>query len=122
MLGIALALVVIFAVLFTPGGGEFELPGAVESITPGNDETVLRQIDLSIDMGIGYDIEVFVDGVRIPPVEIAVTEATGLHVWQPGPGKAFSEWSSGLHSVQVNFEKTSGRADVGSIRWVFRVQ
>lgn len=122
LLGIALALIVIFAVVFAPGGGEFELPAAVESISPGNDETVLRQIDLTIDMAVGYDIELFVDGVRIPESEIAFTEATGVHVWHPGPPSAPTEWSAGFHSVHINYERISGRVDVGSVSWVFRVQ
>jgi hypothetical protein len=122
LLGIALALIVIFAVVFSPGGGEFELPAAVQSISPGNNETVLRQIDLTIDMAIGYDIELFVDGARIPNSEIAFTEATGVHIWKPGASSTRTEWSAGFHSVHINYERATGRIDVGSVSWVFRVQ
>ena len=122
LLGVALVLVVMFAVVFAPGGGEFTLPEAIDNIEPGNNETVQRQIDLVVDMAVGYRIELFIDGVRIPDDEIAVTPATGRHVWRPGVSSTFGEWTSGLHSVLVNYESISGTIDVGSVGWVFRVQ
>ena len=122
LLGVALALIVIFAVVFAPGGDEFRLPEAVESISPENDDTVLRQIDLTIDMAVGYEIELFVDGVPIPDDEITVTKATGRHVWRPGPAAVFPEWSYGLHSVHIIYERIAGGVDIGSVSWVFRVQ
>ena len=122
ILGLALALVVMFAVVWAPGGREFQLPAAVESIAPGNGETVLRQIDLQIDMQVGYDIELFIDGRLIPPSEITFTEATGKYVWRPGPGRTFEEWTLGAHSIGITYERVSGRIDVGSLSWVFRVQ
>lgn len=120
-LGIALVLVVLFAVVFAPGGGEFSLPDAVDSISPGNDATVQRQIDLTIDMAVGYRITLFVDGVRIPEDEITVTEATGRHSWAPGPSSVFSEWAPGLHSVYFEYESLGSRIDIGTVNWVFRV-
>ena len=122
LLGMALALVVVFAVVLAPGGNGFELPPAIESVSPGNGETVLRQIDLTIDMQVGYTIDVFVDGVHIPSDEIRFSEATGRHTWVPGPTKTFPEWASGLHSVQVSYIRLGGRADAGDVRWTFRVQ
>lgn len=122
LLGVALALVVIFAVIWAPGGREFRLPAAVESITPGNGETVLRQIDLRIDMQVGYTIELFIDGVRIPADEISATEATGRFTWVPGPSKTFEEWSVGPHSIGITYERLGDRIDVGQLSWVFRVQ
>ena len=122
LLGLAFALVVVFAVLWAPGGREFRLPAAIESISPDNGETVLRQIDLRVDMQVGYTIELFVDGVQIPAAEISFTAATGRYVWVPGPTKTFTEWSLGTHSIGVTYERSSGRIDVGQASWVFRVQ
>lgn len=122
LLGLALALVVVFAVVWAPGGRGFELPDAVESVSPSNGDTVLRQIDLEIDMRIGYDIELFVDGLRIPDDEIGFTTATGRYVWAPGPGKTFEEWTQGTHSVGITYESVSGGIDIGQLSWVFRVQ
>lgn len=122
LLGVAFALVVVFAVIWAPGGREFRLPVAVESISPGNGETVLRQIELRVDMQFGYAIELFIDGVQIPADEISFTEATGRYVWVPGPAKALTEWSLGTHSIGITYERTSGRIDVGQVSWIFRVQ
>ena len=123
LLGLAFALVVVFAVVLAPGGERFELPDAVESITPSNGETVLRQIDLRIDMMVGYDIELFIDGVKIPDDEIGLIEATGVRVWSPGVSSTFEEWSLGTHSIGITYESVSGgRVDVGALSWIFRVQ
>jgi uncharacterized protein (DUF58 family) len=122
LLGLALALVIVFAVVWAPGGREFRLPPAVDSISPSNGETVLRQIDLRIDMRVGYNIELFVDGVRIPDDEIAHTPATGRYVWVPGPAKTFADWTLGTHSVGITYERAGGRVDAGTLSWVFRVQ
>jgi hypothetical protein len=122
LLGMVFTLVVIFAVVWAPGGREFRLPAAVESIAPGNGETVLRQIDLRIDMQVGYSIELFIDGVQIPAEEIRFTEATGRYVWAPGPASTFDEWSPGAHSIGIRYESVGGRVDAGQVSWVFRVQ
>jgi hypothetical protein len=123
VLGLALALVVVFAVVWAPGGREFRLPAAVERISPYNGDAVLRQIELRVDMQAGYTIELFVDGVRIPDDEIAATEATAQYVWAPGPDKTFAEWSRGTHSVGIRYERIAADGiDVGQLSWVFRVQ
>jgi len=122
LLGVAFALVVMFAVVWAPGGREFRLPTAVESISPANGDTVLHQIDLRIDMQIGYTIELFIDGVAVPVDEISFTEATGLYVWMPGPGMTFDEWALGTHSVGITYERVSGGVDVGQLSWAFRAQ
>ena len=121
-LGVAFALVVVFAVVLAPGGTETAIPPAVESIAPANNETVQRQTALTVDMQVGYDIDLYIDGVKIPADEVAHTQATGKFVWTPGPATTFSEWSPGLHSVQVSYVRVSGRADAGEVRWTFRVQ
>lgn len=122
LLGIAFALVIMFAVVWAPGGREFRLPAAVESISPGNGETVLRRIDLRIDMQVGYTIELFIDRVLVPADEISFTEATGLYVWVPGPGRTFDEWTLGTHTVGITYERVSGRVDAGQVSWAFRAQ
>lgn len=121
-LGVALILVVVFAVVFAPGGGEFELPRAVESISPGNGATVQRQIGLTIDMEVGYEIELFVDGVAIPRAEIGYSVQTGRYTWSPGVDKTFPEWSPGTHSIGITYQRLSGEIDAGQLSWVFRVQ
>lgn len=122
ILGLLLGAVVVFAVLGSPSGREIELPTAVESIEPANDATVLRQTDLVVNMAVGYEIDLVVDGELIPRDEMTITEATGVHVWRPGPGRTFEEWSPGIHTIQVDYTRLTGTADVGTVRWVFRAQ
>lgn len=122
LLGVSLALVAVFAVIWAPGGREFQLPPAVESISPGNGETVLRQIALRVDMQVGYSIMLFIDGVEIPVDQLEFTEATGRYSWAPGQSMTFDEWTLGTHSVGIKYERVAGRVDVGQLSWVFRVQ
>ncbi len=121
-LGMALIAVVVFAVVLSPDAPLPELPEAIEEIAPGDGDTVLRQTDLTIDMAIGYEIEVFIDSVFIPPSEFTYVEPTATWTWVPGPGKSFAAWDPGLHSVLIRYERVVGGVDFGEYRWVFRVQ
>ena len=121
-LGVALIAVVVFAVVLSPDAPLPELPEAVEAITPADGDTVLRQTDLTIDMAIGYEIEVFIDSVLVPASEFSYVEPTAVWTWVPGPGKRFEAWEPGLHSVLVRYERVVGGVDIGEHRWVFRVQ
>lgn len=122
LLGVALALVVVIAVVITPGGEPTPLPEAIESISPTDGATVLRPTQLVIDMQVDYTIELFVDGTPIPPDEIDFMEATGRHVWTPGDGKVFTDWPVGATSVFISWDRVQGLPDPGEYRWTFRVQ
>lgn len=122
LLGVALAAVVVAAVVLAPSGRVTELPEAVERISPVDGSTVLRQTQLEVDMRVGYGIELFVDGVRIPFDEIRFTESTGTHVWRPGPGLTFETWRPGAHAILIRWDRVVGLPDPGELRWSFRVQ
>jgi len=122
LLGLALIGVVVFAVVLGPDTQQAALPDAVEAISPADSSTVLRQTDLVVDMSVGYEIALFVDGRAIPDSEITFVEGTGVRTWIPGPGKTFEEWTPGLHSVLVTYDRIAGGVDIGELRWVFRVQ
>ena len=121
-LGLAFAAIVILAVVFMPSGREQELPAAVESIAPAPEATVQRQTDLVVDMAVGYRITLTIDDVPIPASEVNLVEATGVHTWRPGATSTFQEWAPGVHTVRVDYERVTGPADVGTVRWVFRTQ
>jgi hypothetical protein len=121
-LGLALAAVVVFAVLLTPDGASPPLPEPVERVAPEDGSIVQRQTALLVDMKVGYAIVLTVDGVVIPEEEIAFTAATGIYRWAPGPGSVFSEWTPGVHGIEIEWRRISGFADPGSYRWSFRVQ
>ena len=118
----ALIAVVVFAVVLSPDAPAPGLPAAIEAIAPRDGDTVLRQTDLTIDMAIGYEIEVFIDSQLVPASEFTFVEPTAVWTWAPGPGQRFDDWQPGLHSVVVRYERVVGGVDIGEYRWVFRVQ
>jgi hypothetical protein len=122
LLGLAFAGVVAATVLLLPSGQEEPLPPVVERLSPGPGATVLRQVDLEIDVRAEYELEIFVDGFRLPMSEIDFTEPVGSYVWRPGPGKAYEEWTPGDHAVLIRWDTRSGLPDRGEFRWTFRVQ
>ena len=78
--------------------------------------------EVTIDMAIGYEIEVFIDSLPVPESEFTYVEPTAVWTWAPGPGQLFEDWEPGLHSVVVRYERVVGGVDFGEYRWVFRVQ
>lgn len=121
-LGLALALVAIGAVVFAPSGQVNEPPEVLESYSPSAESTVLRQIDVEIDLPVNYQIELVVDGVSIPSDEIDVVEETGRFTWRPDSTTTIPEWTPGFHTVWVRWDRISGLPDPGEWIWTFRVQ
>jgi hypothetical protein len=122
ILGVALIVIVAGAIALAPDGRTTALPDAVDSYAPVDGATVLRQTQLVIDLGVGYAIDLMVDGVAIPDAELDIVPQTGLFTWTPGPGKTFEEWAPGFHAVAVTWDRATGLPDPGSLRWSFRVQ
>ncbi len=122
LLGLALAAVVIGTVIFAPTGQPTEVPATVESYSPANEATVLRQIQVEIDLPIDYEITLVVDGVTIPSSEITSVPETGKFSWRPGETTIIPEWSEGIHTVWVRWDRISGLPDPGEWNWSFRVQ
>ena len=122
LLGLALAVIVIAAVVFMPSGRSPGLPDTVETYSPTDGDTVQRQTRVVVDLEPGYDISLVVDGAPIPSTEISVIEATGVFTWEPGEGRSVEAWIPGLHVVEVTWDRATGLPDPGSLRWSFRVQ
>lgn len=122
LLGLALALVAIGAVVFAPSGDPEIVPAALESYSPENGSTVLRQTQVQIDLPVDYDIDLVVDGVAIPADEIDRTAETGRFVWRPGENTIIPEWGPGFHTVWVRWDRVTGLPDPGEFSWTFRVQ
>lgn len=121
LLGMAFIVVVIGAVLVAPSGTGGSLPDAVQRISPEDGELVLRQTRLVVHLRPGYAARLDVDGIAIPADQIAFTPETGLHVFQPGPGKVIEEWTPGFHVVMMEWDTSSRLPDRGSMAWTFRV-
>jgi hypothetical protein len=121
-LGVALVATVGIAIRFgSPAGESPILPAPLEAITPGDGEQVLRQAFLQIDLPVGYEIDLIVDGFQIPESEIGYVAGTGVFTWSPGAGRSFLEWSAGEHEVTVRWNTILGLADPGEHSWRFRV-
>ncbi len=122
LLGLALAAVAVGAVIFAPSGGPADVPDVVQSYSPGDGATVLRQIKVEIDLPIDYQITMVVDGVTIPSTEISSTPQTGRFSWRPDETTIIPEWSVGFHTVWVRWDRATGLPDPGEWIWSFRVQ
>ena len=121
-LGLALVAVVALALAFNPNGTETQLPDPVERVFPLPNDSVVRQTVVEIDMQVGYEIVLFVDGFRVSPAEIAIQAGTNLHAWQPAPGRFLETWDPGPHEIRVEWDRTTGLPDPGSYTWTFRVR
>jgi hypothetical protein len=121
-LGIALAALVTAVVLIDTDGEPGELPRPLRAIFPLPNDVVVRQTAVEVSLPVGYDIALTVDGIRIPPDEIASMPEIGSFRWQPGPGQTFEQWAPGEHSVEVTWDRVAGGTpDPGGFRWTFRV-
>mgnify|MGYP001814047530 FL=1 len=122
LLGLALAVVAVGAVVFAPSGRPDEVPEVVESYSPQNESTVLRQTRVQIDLPVDYGIDLVIDGVAIPDEEIDATPETGRFTWRPDETTIIPEWTPGFHTVWVRWDRISGLPDPGEWTWTFRVQ
>ena len=122
-LGALAIAIAILGYVFGQGGEPIELPDPVETVSPLPGDAVLRQAVIEIDMKIGYDLAIFVDGFRVPDSEVTFIEGTGVFRWAPSPnGLYLTEWTPGTHTVYIEWTTVSGLTEVGSFEWEFRVQ
>lgn len=122
LLGLALALVAIGAVALAPSGNPTDLPDVLEGYSPPDAATVLRQTEIEIDLPVDYEIVLVVDGVTIPDSEIVETPETGRFTWRPGDTTVIPEWTPGIHTVWVRWDRVSDVPDPGEWTWSFRIQ
>lgn len=122
ILGLLLGVVAVGAVILAPSGDSTNLPSALERFSPSDGDIVQRQTALEIDLRAGYTLVLRIDGLLIPAVEIDLTVETGKHVFRPGLGKTIEEWVPGFHVVEIEFDRSTGLPDPGSLRWSFRTQ
>ena len=121
-LGLALGVVVVVTVLIAPQGTGVALPEQVRSISPTEGALVLRQTDLEISMQIGYSIELYVDGVRIPDDQLTGTPEIGLYRWSPSSDTFMPEWTPGEHTIRIVWDRDGPIPDPGSLAWTFTAQ
>ena len=122
LLGVGFIAVVLGAVLLAPQGSSTQLPAAVNRIEPGDGELLFGQPQVVLDLASGYHATLVVDGIPIPDDQVIWTEATGRHVFEPGPGKVIESWTPGFHLIEASWDGPPGRPDPGNLTWTFRVQ
>lgn len=121
-IGLTIVAIVVLTWAFAPSGVRPNYPAGLERVSPTNGETVLSQGLIEVDLEPNYELTLIVDGLEIPPDQInSVGGGTGIHLWGPGPGRAFSAWTPGEHEVTVTFFNPTGVGG-GAFTWSFRTQ
>jgi hypothetical protein len=122
VLGLALVGLIVALVVLEVDGDAVDLPPPLRSVFPQPSDVVVRQTAVEVELPIGYEITLTVDGVRIPSDEIAAIPEIGLFRWQPGPGRVVDRWAPGDVTVEVSWDRLEGlRPDPGTYTWTFRV-
>lgn len=121
---IGLALIGIAAItlgiLLSPEGEQTELPGPIESVSPVPGARVPPQAAVEIDLEVGYEAEIVIDGWPIN--DATFVEATGVYRWAPNASHpTITEWTPGEHTVRITWNTYTGLPDTGSFQWTFRV-
>ena len=122
LLGLAFIGVVMGAVLFAPSGTDAGLPPGLERVDPPDGSLMFGQPRIIVDLESGYRARLTIDDVAVPDDQVIWTEATGLHVFEPGPGRVVETWTPGFHVVSAEWDRASGLPDPGMYTWSFRVQ
>ena len=117
LLGLA---AVLLGFAFSTEGESADLPEVLEAISPQPGDIVPQQTGLEIDLPVGYEAEIYVDGWPISDARFV--EATGVYKWAPSPSSpTIQEWRPGPHTVRIVWDTYSGLPDRGSYQWTFRV-
>lgn len=117
------------------------LPDAIEGISPGNNERVLRQSQIIVDFVEGYEATLFIDDVEMPTTRLdeLVTSGTApapgaqidlppTAIYDPGnftisflpqDGAPIEEFAQGEHSATVRYWRTDGSSKVRAYSWTF---
>lgn len=122
-LGLLVVAIVSLAFVFAPRGTRAPLPEPVEAVFPKPNDSVIRQTHIEVDLAVGYDGTLEVDGYPVPADEMTFVEATGVLRWGPSPtGVVLTEWAPGSHTVTVRWNRVFDLPDAGEFTWEFRVQ
>jgi hypothetical protein len=120
--GLALLAVAAIAVgaAINRDGDPVELPEPLEAIFPTPGDSVIRQASVEVDLAVGYEATIYIDGVPVP--NPSYEPATGVYRWAPSPASpVMTEWTPGSHTVRVEWIRVAGTPAVGHFEWSFRV-
>lgn len=119
-LGLVALAAVVFGLVFSTNGEAVELPEPIEKVSPAPGDLVPPQAIVEIDLEVGYEAQITVDGWPIDDAQFV--EGTGVYRWSPSPSSsAITEWTPGTHTVNVVYNTYTGLPDTGTFEWTFRV-
>lgn len=119
-LGLTAIAAIALGIAFSTEGEAIDLHRPLESVSPEPGDLVPPQTILEIDLEVGYDAEIFVDGW--PLADVTFVEGTGVYRWAPSASNPnVQEWTPGKHTVRVVWDAYSGLPDPGSFEWSFRI-
>lgn len=127
VVAVAVALLVVAVRSFDDGNDDPVLRSGdqdvVEALIPRRDAQVPRQSRVGIDLAIGWEGTLVIDGVEIPADQLDVTPELGLIEYTPGDGKAVEELQPGQNCVSaVIWRSQDGRGVADrTIPWCFEV-
>jgi hypothetical protein len=122
-LGALVVGVVALGIAFAPEGSQTPLPPPIEEVFPLPNNSVIRQTSIEVDLEVGFEAVLFVDGFAIPENELAYADATGVYRWSPGPASlVLQAWEPGEHTIRVEWVRITGAPLRGEFEWTFRVQ
>lgn len=99
------------------------LPAEVSGISPVPGSTVRPQDTVSIDLRDDLTGDLRIDGTDIPVDQTGIVAGLGMISFRPGPGKEFTEFGPGQHTVEVRWRPQNAPADAvtGTYSWSFGV-
>ncbi len=119
-LGALAVAVIALAIVFAPSGNPVELPTPIEAISPTPNDQALFQAVVEVDLELGYEAQIVVDGF---PVDAEFIEGTATYRWVPSAADpSITHWTNGEHTVEVYWEKVTGVPEFGSYTWTFRIR
>jgi hypothetical protein len=119
-LGLVAIAAIAFGIAFATEGDETSLPGPVEAVSPEAGHLVPPQASIEVDLEVGYEAEIYVDGWLVP--DATFVEGTAVYRWAPSPANpTVVEWTSGEHTIRVVYDTVDGLPDPGEYSWSFRV-
>ncbi len=120
-LGLSVVLVAVLGFVFgSPEADRPVIPEVLEEISPLPGSQVPLQTAIEVDVPVGYRLDIYVDGFRLPESEVRFVEGTGVYSWAPTRSTTLT-WEPGPHTVTVRWRRIGGLPDVGEHSWDFRV-
>ena len=109
---------------FSSGSSADLAGGTIIQLIPADGSNILQQDQIGIILATGYTTKLSVNGTSIPQSQIhtvAFQDQTQF-TFEPGPGKAFSNWPAGKSCVLATYWRLSAGPNHSSVQqWCFTV-